>query len=491
MSGAVYALPQLRAIERAAAGARLALMERAADAIAAWVRIRHPAPVPLLVAAGPGNNGGDALLAAARLHAAGYPVTVWQPRPPKSADAQGALAAYLAAGGVVVDQPPAQHPALVVDGLFGVGLNAPLDAFWNGVLARLAAYRAPLLALDTPSGLDAYTGRALGDVVAADDTLTFICHKPGLITAAGADLAGRVQLATLDCPAALLPAPDGELNRPSALPLARGNDSHKGRYGTLAVVGGAPGMAGAALLAGRAALACGAGKVYACLLDDRLALDGGAPELMLRPTQASDTLPDAGCWVLGPGLGTSSEAHALLDLILPRPQPLLLDADALNLVAGMPALQARLAARSAPTVLTPHPAEAARILACTGTEVQADRVAAARTLAARLGTVVVLKGAGSLIARPDGFYRVNGSGGPALASAGQGDVLSGAIGALLAQGMDAFDAASLAVHVHGLAGDLHAIYQRGPLGLSASYTQNFLPHLLNMTLFLETESGKN
>ncbi|MEO3960587.1 NAD(P)H-hydrate dehydratase, partial [Chromobacterium piscinae] len=221
---------------------------------------------------------------------------------------------------------------------------------------------------------------------------------------------------------------------------------------------------------GRAALAGGAGKVYLCPLDDRLPVDPAAPELMVRPADEAADLPVADVLAVGPGLGRQELAERLLEQAIARAVPLVLDADALNLLAVRRDLAALVAERRAPTVLTPHPAEAGRLLRLGAQEIQADRVAHARRLAAGLNSVVVLKGAGSLIERPDGYYRVNDSGGPELAVAGQGDVLTGLIAALLAQGMDAFDAASLAVRLHGLAGDGYRAENGGPIGLSASAT---------------------
>jgi hydroxyethylthiazole kinase-like uncharacterized protein yjeF len=238
-------------------------------------------------------------------------------------------------------------------------------------------------------------------------------------------------------------------------------------------------MLGAALLAGRAALASGAGKVYVCPLDDRLAVDPSAPELMIYQLDDTGHLPPCDVIALGPGLGQGSAAHMLLPEILGLEKPMVLDADALNLVAHSPALAQRLHQRGASSVLTPHPAEAARLLGKTTVEVQADRVQAACTLAQRFQAVVVLKGAGSLIARPDGFYRLNISGGPALSSAGQGDVLTGAIAALIAQGLTAFEAACCAVWAHGTVGDEYCREAGGPIGLAASATVPMLSTVLN------------
>ncbi|QIY80549.1 NAD(P)H-hydrate dehydratase [Chromobacterium violaceum] len=479
--GPILSLEALRRLEKAAAGDGLDLMRRAALAAADWVTRHCPPASSLLVCAGPGNNGGDALYAALELQKRGHPLTVLQPVAPASDACRAARLQAESAGIAILAELPdnAPTPALLIDGLFGIGLSRPLDASWQDLIARLNRLDCARLALDCPSGLDAYTGHALGAAIRADHTLTFLCHKPGLFGGPGADFAGRVELAALDCPAALYPEAEGELNRPSAAALARSRDSHKGSYGSVSVIGGAPGMLGAALLAGRSALAGGAGKVYLCALDDRLPVDPAAPELMMRPADESADIPAADVLAIGPGLGQQELAERLLELAISRACPLVLDADALNLLAVRRDLAARIAARGAPTVLTPHPAEAARLLKLDTREIQADRVGHARRLAALFNCVVVLKGAGSLIARPDGYYRVNDSGGPELASAGQGDVLTGLVAALLAQGLDAFDAASLAARLHGLAGDGYRAESGGPIGLTASATVPRLSRALN------------
>lgn len=480
----ILSLAALRRLEQDAAARGLDLMARAARATADWVAARLAPPARVLVAAGPGNNGGDALQAAMLLHHRGYQVDVLLPAAPTSPATQAALQALLAAGLQPVPSLAGEHPRpeLVIDGLFGIGLARDFASPWRDTIRQLNALAVPILALDTPSGLDPYRGIMANVAIRASHTLTFLSHKPGLYMAAGADLAGGVELATLDCPAELFPAAEGELNRPLALLPPRANDSHKGRFGSVLVIGGAPGMLGAALLAGRAAYAGGAGKVHLATLDDRLAVDPAAPELMIQPLEPATTLPAADAVAIGPGLGQGSAARHWLDRLIGDAVPLLLDADALNLLASDSRLQQALGQRQAPAVLTPHPAEAARLLACRTQDIQQDRLCAARELAQRLQAIVVLKGAGSLIVRPDGYYRLNTSGGPALAVAGQGDVLSGLIAALLAQGLAAFDAAALGVHLHGLAGDAYTREAQGPVGLSASATVPLLSRLINQAL---------
>ncbi|RXZ45646.1 NAD(P)H-hydrate dehydratase [Crenobacter cavernae] len=477
---AFYSLAALHGIEARAEADGIDLMARAASATADWLVARKAERI--LIAAGPGNNGGDALWAACLLRDARVDVTVWLPAPPTASAGQAALAALAERGVPVVHgvTPPAdQGWDWVADGLFGIGLARPLAAPWDAVVDALNALDAPILALDTPSGLDAMTGHAAGAVVRACATLTFLAAKPGLATGAGVDHAGDVVLATLGVPADWWPAPLGQACAPAPGQLARERDSHKGRFGTVCVIGGAPGMLGAVLLAGRAALAAGAGKVYACPIDARLFIDPAAPELMIHELDDEAHLPDADVLALGPGLGQGGAARALVDMLIGVDKPLLLDADALNLIATYASLGQRLAARQAPTLLTPHPREAARLLGCDTTTVQADRIAAARDLAERFGATVVLKGAGSVIAHPGAPFLVNTTGGPALAVAGQGDVLTGAIAALIAQGLSARDAAALAVHAHGLAGDDYTREMGGPIGLAAGALLPRLSRMLN------------
>ncbi|MCU0933171.1 MAG: NAD(P)H-hydrate dehydratase [Thiobacillaceae bacterium] len=259
-------------------------------------------------------------------------------------------------------------------------------------------------------------------------------------------------------------------------------DSHKGDFGAVGILGGAPGMAGAALLAGRAALACGAGRVYVGLLDARVAVDAGTPELMLAAPERLLTLPRPACLVAGPGLGLAAAARDWLRAALALEHAVLFDADALNLLAGDDALLALLRARAAPSLITPHPGEAARLLGETPAAVQAERPAALRRLQRLTGACVVLKGAQTLVGGAEDEVWRNETGNPGMAAPGMGDVLAGLIAALQAQGMSAFDAARTGVWLHGAAGDAAVQNGCGPVGLAAS---ELIPHarrLLNQYL---------
>jgi len=478
-SQALYAAGDLRTIEQLAV--EQPLMQRAglaaADLAASLCRQQGGA---ILILAGPGNNGGDAFVAARHLRKRRFAVSVVfageAARLPR--DAAAAYRRFVADGGNVLDAiPGGLRWSLVVDGLFGIGLQRPVAGPYGELVAAANALalrdHCPLLALDCPSGLDADRGSLCGTAIRASHTLTFIAGKPGLYTGDGPDHCGLISIATLDLDAEQLASPSArtigsDLFADCLCP--RRHNSHKGSYGSAGILGGAASMVGAAFLAGRAALRLGSGRVYLGLLDPQApALDPLQPELMLR---RPESLFGAGLTALacGPGMGSSGAAldgllHAsALDL------PLLLDADALNLLASESRVREALARprpSRAPLLLSPHPAEAARLLGCTTDSVQADRGCAARELAERYQALVVVKGCGSMVASPDGRWFVNTTGNPGLATAGSGDVLSGLIVALLAQGWPGLEALLAAVHLHGLAADERVAGGCGPVGLSA------------------------
>jgi hydroxyethylthiazole kinase-like uncharacterized protein yjeF len=482
MDTLLYGCGQIRAIEHAAQ-ARLPpgeLMERAGQAAAAFALelLDGEAAGAVLVLAGPGNNGGDGLELAASLARQGVAVEVLHlggddaPSFAPSFEAARAQERARDAGARFVDEIPAGRPwRLVVDALFGIGLARPLAGRARALAAWTAQADCPVLALDVPSGLDADTGGLHGPhgvAVTATHTLTFLGNKPGLHTGEGCDHAGDVRVDMLGADGLHTEAAQAVLSAPSlfAEHLApRRRNSHKGSFGDVAVLGGARGMAGAAVLAARAALFGGAGRVFAAMLDGGMALDPLQPEIMFREAGGMDF--DGRTVVAGPGMGTADAAAHLFGKALVAGTPLVVDADALNLCAARGELQQRLAAHQGQKVLTPHPLEAARLLGVTATIVQADRLEHARELAMRLNSVVVLKGAGSVIARPDGFVAVNTSGNPGLATGGSGDVLAGFCGALLAQGWPAWEAALGAVWMHGAAADWLVEDGAGPIGLTA------------------------
>ena len=451
-----------RAAEKAALGLHPphALMQRAGHAVARMAQALAPHAHHFHVWAGPGNNGGDGLVAARLLRANGRSVAVslvgdTSHLPP---DAAQALCEAQAAGVAIEPWSGATPGAdLHVDALLGLGAHrAPTGALAQAIQA-LNAQSSPVLAVDLPSGLNADTGVPLGEAaVRAQNTLALLSLKPGCHTGQGRDHAGTVWLDRLGVnagsPTAWLSGPPHTTDRPHA--------SHKGSFGDVAVVGGAPGMAGAAWLAARAALAAGAGRVYACLLDENAAQwDMQRPELMARSVgwlSATPAVLAASTVVCGCGGG--DRVREVLPPLLTHAGRLVLDADALNAVAADTALAtllARRAGRGLDTLLTPHPLEAARLLHTTAAQVQQDRLSATRQMAAQFGATVLLKGSGTIIAAPGQISCINATGNAALASAGTGDVLAGWCGGLWAQAPErsAAEVAIAAAWLHGRAAD--------------------------------------
>ncbi|OWW22839.1 NAD(P)H-hydrate dehydratase [Noviherbaspirillum denitrificans] len=490
---ALYAIADIRAVEQTclATLSEGTLMQRAGKAAAECALGLLPnASSRVLAVAGPGNNGGDVIEAARLLAEHGLDVTLWlcADRSSLPADAARMLENARSSPLNIVETPSAlpdnmEGWNLVIDGLFGIGLTRPLKGLYGTLAEWINALSCPVLALDVPSGLDADTGAIVGEdgiAIRASHTITFIADKPGLHTLHGRDYAGHVHVASLDIDTNLFPPACAHLNSVSAFSAflkKRPHNSHKGSFGDVIVAGGAPGMAGAPILAARAAAKCGAGRVYAAFIGDPPAYDSAQPELMCRAAPSMDF--STGAVVAGPGMGTSREAHDVLAAILHASSPLVLDADALNLIAAEPGLQARLAELTAPTVMTPHPLEAARLLQSSTADVQSDRLHSARALAQRFHAVVILKGSGSVIARPDGEAAINTTGNPALATAGTGDVLAGICGALLAQGFPAWQAALAATWLHGHAADTLVQQGIGPIGLTASELIPAVRTLLN------------
>lgn len=443
------------------------LMRRAGAAVARLALALAPHARVVRVYTGAGNNGGDGMEAALELQRLGKRAEVLLAAAPATDDARDALA-RARAGGVAIDPPmpsPLGAQDLAIDALLGLGARRAPEGAVAAAIDALNAVPCPVLAIDLPSGLHPDTGQPLGAAcVQAGHTLTLLTLKPGLFTGQGRDLAGQVWLDTIGCTI----APDGAsatLYAGADGPAVRRHAQHKGSFGDLAVVGGAPGMAGAALLAGRAAHAAGAGRVFVQLLDASAGtLDPQRPELMLRRDWAARQTPASlAASTVVAGCGGGEAIGAVLPGLLTHAARLVLDADALNAVAADTALQSLLRARArrgAASVLTPHPLEAARLLGLdSAAPVQADRLAAAQTLAERLQAVVVLKGSGSVIAAPGRTPAINASGNAALATAGTGDVLSGWLGGHWAQRGEAdpperaLRAACLAVWQHGRAAE--------------------------------------
>ena len=446
------------------------LMDLAGLATARLALATAPHARRIWIVAGPGNNGGDGLEAAIHLQHMGRTVQVNLLCDPQRmpTDARRAFDRATQAGiniqiGLPSSAPDLTEQDLCIDAMLGIGATRPPEGDMLQAIQLINASAASVLALDIPTGLDADSGQPLGppeSVVQADHTLTMLGAKPGLFMGHGRDACGTLWLAPLGWAADATdpPAPDAELN-PLAAPAPRRHASHKGCHGDVAVIGGEPletrgmGMTGAAVLAAQAALNAGAGRVMLCLLGQETFIPSACADLMRRNLSALD-LPHL---TVVAGCGGGHAIAQALGLILQRSARLVLDADALNGVAKDAWLQRLLADRSArqhPTVLTPHPLEAARLLGISTDEVQSDRLEAAHQLARRFDCCVVLKGSGTVIAAPGHTPRINTTGNGRLAIGGTGDVLAGLTGARLAASGQAWQAACEAVWTHGHMADV-------------------------------------
>ena len=445
----------------------ITLMETAGRAVAAAAVRMLEARGHVAVVCGPGNNGGDGYVAARVLRELGWDAVVYLAvaRAKITGDARAHLEILERCGGVVrmIDTPEAlgelgdaiAGAALVIDALFGVGLVRPIEEHLADVVGVIN-HGQRRLAVDIPSGIEADTGRVLGVAVSAQRTVTMAALKVALASAPGFARAGEVEVAEIGVPGRLVLAQAVRAGLVEADDVARALPraavlDHKGRRGHVVVIGGMPGMRGAGRLAALAALRAGAGLVTLASAGDVHADDS----VMTRSLETSlvDLAEGKDALVIGPGLGQSDLVAGWVGEVLAGGVPAVLDADALNLVAGV---TEALAKAAGPIVITPHPGEAARLLGNTVAEVEADRLAAARTLAARTHAVVVLKGARTIVCDGtlgDEFCAINPTGGPELATGGSGDVLSGVIGALIAQGLEPALAARAAVYVHGRAGE--------------------------------------
>lgn len=456
----------------------------------------------VLVLAGPGNNGGDAFVVARYLKEWGNDVSVvfigGLDRVPS--DASQAIQAWLAEGGEIDTNIPSNiYWNVIIDGLFGIGFNSsrnrPIEGIYRYWIETTNQLDAPIVSLDIPSGLDSDNGCIYGAAIQATITLTFIGLKAGLFTNYGPQCCGSVLLQNLDIHTNF-PSPHHTwlLNKKLAqliLPSPRPMNSHKGSFGSLAILGGSTGMIGAALLASRSALCLGAGRVYLSLLAPAApTVDLVQPELMLLSPSDLFKLKQLDCLVIGPGLGNTPQALRWLYQALNTELTLVLDADALNLVALHSHLFLKLSQRKAPTILTPHPAEAARLLKTDTNTIQSNRLGAAYDISQKFNSYLVLKGSGSICCLPDGKRYLNTSGNPGLSTAGTGDVLSGMIGALIAQGLIPEQALLLGVYLHGAAAD-HLLQQNyGPLGMTASEIITAAPLLLNKWIYQKKKSRK-
>lgn len=415
-----------------------ALMDAAGRAVARAIR-RYIRPCRVLVLAGPGNNGGDGYVAARLLAQEGWPVRLAALAPPRAgSDAAGAVTLW---HGPMAEFDPAEaeRADVVIDAVFGAGLTRGV----SGLVADTLAAARRIVAVDVPSGLDGATGAVMGCVSAAEMTVTFFRLKPGHLLLPGRDLCGRIELADIGIPDAVLDpiAPNTFANLPAlwTLPVLQ-PDGHKYSRGHVTVVGGAA-MTGAARLAAEAARRAGAGMVTIAARGAAHVYRSGEPGLLVNTADIGALLEDKRreVWVCGPGLG-ADEARVVFPALIAAGRTVVGDADVFSAFAGQPD-----ALRGA-AVLTPHAGEFARVFGTPALRLEAARAAAERTEA-----VLLLKGADTIVAAPDGRAAVNFSAPPWLATAGAGDVLAGIIAGLLAQGMAAWEAAAAGAWLHGRA----------------------------------------
>ena len=463
------------------------LMKRAGEASLRYLRSRWPTAYSICIVCGSGNNGGDGYVLARFAQAAGLTVSVLAttPRSGLKGDACQAFDDFAASGGRAHPFSAAllREGEVVVDAVLGTGVRGPVRPELLPVIEAINASGRPVFALDVPSGLDSDRGVALGATVRADCTVSFVGLKTGLLIGDGPEFAGTVYFDDLE-----VSAPPGDDSfRPrleriqdseilQALPR-RPRGAHKGDFGRVLIVGSGVGMPGAVRLAGEACLRVGAGLVTVAVAPDNVAaIASGRPELICLPLSDMDALSEsierANVVAIGPGLGRTAWARAALDAVLASDKPLVVDADALNLVAESGA-----SVRSN-WILTPHPGEASRLLGMHTDEVQSDRLTTLEALVERYGGVVVLKGAGTLVGAPKRIPGVCERGNPGMASAGMGDVLTGAIAGILAQCRDPWLAARVGVLTHAMAGD--AVARNGERGLLASDVTRELRTCVNL-----------
>ncbi|MDD2770155.1 MAG: NAD(P)H-hydrate dehydratase [Methylococcus sp.] len=474
LPASLFTASQVRAMDRHATDdlgiPGLELMHRAGAAVFAALRERWPEARTLSVVCGPGNNGGDGYVIARLALEAGFDVRAYPVAPCEDlhGDAAAAYDEYRAVDGPVLNfiPPGFEGAEILVDALLGTGLDREVRGEYAAVIEAINAFPGPIAAVDIPSGLHADTGAVMGRAVRADLTVSFIGLKQGLFTGAGPAHCGEIRFDDLDTApeVRLAHKPSARLLRSADFALApRPRDAHKGQCGHVLVVGGECGYSGAARMAGEAAARTGAGLVSIATRSAHAALLGlGRPELMVHgvesPEQFQPLVQRASVVAIGPGLGLSDWAASLLEAAVASGKPLVVDADALNLLAAHPR-------QCGHWILTPHPGEAGRLLGRSAAEIQRDRFAAVTALQNRYGGVAVLKGAGTLIADSEGIPQVARWGNPGMASGGMGDVLTGVIAGLLAQHVPPFEAACLGVRIHGQAGDLAA--SAGERGLLA------------------------
>ncbi|MEY8674325.1 NAD(P)H-hydrate dehydratase [Francisella philomiragia] len=477
---------QNREIEEYAITQGLNLIENASDEIVKLICNKFDKQSKVLVIAGSGNNGSDGIAAAIKLFSLGYEVDVYRVFPKGNLDNQNYYQEFLKLKTPLDKLLDINNYDVVIDGIFGIGLDRDLQGDILELVKVINQNSKYTLAIDVPSGLGAFNAKIYGEAIQANETITFLADKQGLHTGDGLDYAGQVTVKELiDNQNINVTQLEYQVSKNDIQDINLDNilrkkkNTNKGTYGNLAIIGGNIGMNGALQLAGKSSLYSGCGKVSMISLDKDFHADMSIPELMTKSLEdIPKNLNTFSALVVGVGFDTTDDSQQVLQLIIDNlTQPAIFDADALNIISTNQQIREKFI-QLENKIITPHPAEAARLLGCTTKEVQDDRFVAVRALAKKYNSTVVLKGAGSLICKSDEIY-INATGNQGMAVAGQGDVLSGIIGAFLAQGLDTLSASRLAVYVHGLAGDNIVKKLGGYVGIFPSRVAEEISIILN------------
>ncbi len=494
MPNRFLSIAQIRHIEADAINKfKLNLMDIAGSKIAQWVTKNRPKKDKVLVLVGRGNNGGDGVIAAINLLKAGFVVSILPVARNLNPTTELLINDFTQLKGRVLTRTPTALASynLIIDAIIGIGITNQLDTKLNNLIDLVNQSGSFVLSVDTPTGLDPFTGEVFGNAIRALHTITFISDKPGFYTGSGIDLVGKLSIEPLvnidDFKIAKAIIPDVLVNDLAMIdcsPLVRRTyNTNKGTFGTVVIVGGNVGMHGALYLAGRSAMLCGSGKVILCPLDKSFAPDMVMPELMItKPKDVLKNLEQYSVVVLGPGFGEDQVSINFLRKILKHKTQtkFVFDADALNLIAKNPELESQF--KDLPNkIITPHPGEAARLLKTTVLEINSNRFKSLNNMYLQFNSVTLIKGAGSLIKDNDNVY-LNQTGNMALSNAGQGDTLCGIIAAFVAQGMSLSSSLRLSVFLHGKAAESLA-NSIGYNGILASEVALTVRNLLNNLLY--------
>ncbi|GAB4223152.1 MAG: bifunctional ADP-dependent NAD(P)H-hydrate dehydratase/NAD(P)H-hydrate epimerase [Francisella sp.] len=477
---------QNREIENYAYSQGLDLIDKASDELVRIICSKFDKQAKILVVVGSGNNGSDGIATAIKLTKLGYFVDLYRIFPNGNSENQSYYNNFKELKNPLKSLPKIDEYDVVIDGIFGIGLDREIDKNIANIIETLNNYSKYIIAIDVPSGLGAFNGKVYGSAIRSNETITFLADKSGLHTGDGLDYSGKVVVKSLiDSSNINISKPDYYIYKNNIQDISLDNilrkrkNTNKGTYGSLAIIGGNVGMHGALQLSGKSALYSGCGKVLMVPLDNDFKTDPSIPELMTKSLDIVYKCLDIfSSLVVGVGFDTSKKSQKILDVVIGNiTQPVIFDADALNIVAINHKIKQKFI-KLENKIITPHPKEAAKLLDCTTQEVQNDRYEAVKTLAAKYNATVVLKGAGSLICQSNVIY-VNKTGNQGMAVAGQGDVLAGVIGSFLAQGLDTLSASRLAVYVHGLAGDNIAKNLGGYVGILPSKVAVNICEVLN------------